>query len=227
MKIWTQEKELRLTELYSIYGARKCAELLGVSFQATRNKARRLKLKRERNLIQLPEGFKWCSKCKTSKPIPLFRQSKDRIWGVCKSCFLEQVNAYQIINKDKIRKYRNEWSRTNKNPHFLIAKNLRTRLYIALKGASKSAPTMKLIGCSLYQLKSHLESQFQNGMTWENYGRWHVDHIKPCADFDLEKSSEQYECFNFKNLQPLWARDNILKGKKPATITSPVLVETN
>ena len=51
-------------------------------------------------------------------------------------------------------------------------------------------------------------------MNWNNYGEWHIDHIKPCSLFNLELEEEQLECFNYKNLQPLWAIDNIKKGNK-------------
>ena len=73
---------------------------------------------------------------------------------------------------------------------------------------------MKLVGCSIDQLKQHLEFQFKPGMTWNNYGKWHVDHKKPCASFDLSKPSEQRKCFNWKNLQPLWAEENLSKGAR-------------
>ena len=60
----------------------------------------------------------------------------------------------------------------------------------------------------------HLQNQFKPGMTRDNYGLWHVDHIIPCASFDLTKLSEQEKCFHYTNLQPLWAIDNIKKGAK-------------
>lgn len=63
-------------------------------------------------------------------------------------------------------------------------------------------------------LKKHLEKQFQNGMTWKNHTKdgWHIDHIIPCSFFDLSDPEQQKECFNYKNLQPLWAEDNLSKG---------------
>lgn len=68
-----------------------------------------------------------------------------------------------------------------------------------------------MLGCELPYLKNYLQLKFTNGMTWENYGKWHVDHIKPCAAFDLSKQKEQKECFHYTNLQPLWAQDNLKK----------------
>ena len=73
---------------------------------------------------------------------------------------------------------------------------------------------MELTGCSKNDLLKHLESKFTEGMTFENYGEWHIDHIRPCASFNLEDPEEQKKCFHWTNLQPLWALDNIRKGDK-------------
>jgi hypothetical protein len=73
---------------------------------------------------------------------------------------------------------------------------------------------MKLVGCSIIFLKRYLQKQFTVGMTWKNYGKWHVDHKIPCCQFDLSKESEQRKCFHWTNLQPLWARENLRKGRK-------------
>jgi hypothetical protein len=73
---------------------------------------------------------------------------------------------------------------------------------------------MALVGCSIEELRLHLESQFVAGMTWANYGEWHVDHIRPCAMFDLTQDAQQRECFNWSNLRPLWGVENLRKGSK-------------
>ena len=73
---------------------------------------------------------------------------------------------------------------------------------------------MELIGCNIDQLKKHLSKKFKNGMNWNNHGEWHVDHIKPCASFDLKCPVQQLACFNYNNLQPLWASENMSKGAK-------------
>jgi hypothetical protein len=78
----------------------------------------------------------------------------------------------------------------------------------------KTGKTMELVGCSKDDLLVHLESKFTEGMTWENYGKWHIDHIRPCASFNLEDREEQKRCFHWTNLQPLWAQYNIRKGAK-------------
>jgi len=78
----------------------------------------------------------------------------------------------------------------------------------------KSSSTTKLVGCTKEKFWEHLEKQFKIGMTKENYGKWHIDHIKPCASFDLTCPKQQLKCFNYKNLQPLWASENLSKGAK-------------
>ena len=118
---------------------------------------------------------------------------------------------YRQEHKDKVNKYM--YMCYHKNPHFRLLSCLRSRLWQALKGTDKSDSTIKLIGCSIDELKNHLEKQFIKGMSWKSYGKWHVDHIKPCCSFDLSKPKEQYKCFNYTNLQPLWAKDNCSKSR--------------
>lgn len=95
---------------------------------------------------------------------------------------------------------------------------LRNRLGDAIKGRNRSAKTMQLLGCTVEFLMDHIASQFQPGMSWENWGQktWHIDHIRPCASFDLTDPEQQRQCFHYSNLQPLWAADNIRKGAKVA-----------
>jgi hypothetical protein len=141
----------------------------------------------------------------------------------------EQEHEKEIIQKRRINKQKkalydkNRRSRTRKlrkiffkNPVNRLIHNARTRVRNALKGICKSDHTIKLIGCSVEVLKFHLEKQFKEGMSWENYGYygWHVDHIKPCNSFNLHKKSEQFKCFNYKNLQPLWCWENYAKNRK-------------
>jgi hypothetical protein len=117
-------------------------------------------------------------------------------------------------NKDQInstRRKRLQNLRDN-DPQYKIRMNLHSRLYMAVK--EKKGKTMELVGCTTENVMKHLESKFTEGMTWENYGQWHIDHIKPCASFNLEDVEEQKKCFHWTNLQPLWAKDNLVKGAK-------------
>lgn len=84
-----------------------------------------------------------------------------------------------------------------------------------LKSNSDRPSTIALLGCSIAILRAHLESQFKPGMSWDNYGlAWEVDHIRPCASFDLTDSISRSLCFQKSNLQPLWTHDNRAKGDK-------------
>ena len=83
-----------------------------------------------------------------------------------------------------------------------------------MKGITKSASTQELIGCSIEYLIKHIESQFESWMSWDNYGKWHIDHILPCAIFDLSDEKDQKACFHYTNLRPLEASQNIRKGCK-------------
>jgi len=67
---------------------------------------------------------------------------------------------------------------------------------------------MELLGCNIEFVKKYLESKFDKEMSWDNYGKWHIDHIKPVASFDLTKLDEQKKCFHYTNIQPLWAKEN-------------------
>tara|TARA_R110001583_G_scaffold69051_1_gene195951 strand:+ start:571 stop:1191 length:621 start_codon:yes stop_codon:yes gene_type:complete len=124
----------------------------------------------------------------------------------------EYGKKYFQKNKQKI--YARELNRSKTIPSFRMRKSLKSRIYSALKGNNKSASTMKLIGCSIDKLWNHLESKFESWMTKENYGLWHVDHIKPCAKFDLTCEEQQRICFHYTNLQPLEAIENMRKGCK-------------
>ena len=89
----------------------------------------------------------------------------------------------------------------------------RIRDALRRKGVVKSSTSLKYLGCSTAHLREHLGSRFTGGMSWSNYGvlGWHVDHIIPCAAFDLAREDHQMICFNYRNLRPLWWRDNVDK----------------
>lgn len=102
------------------------------------------------------------------------------------------------------------------NPSAKLAAYYRKRVYSALKKCENTIKykTQDILGCDYTFLKSYLESLFKPGMSWENYGQWHVDHIISCCTFNLTDESQLKKCFNYKNLQPLWAKDNLIKSKK-------------
>lgn len=108
---------------------------------------------------------------------------------------------------------RDFWRRNRDNPSYRLRRNLTVAISKAIsQRGKKCARTVEFLGCSLDSFRMYLESRFEPGMTWENYGRvWHIDHIVPSSIFDLSKTSHQKRCFHFSNLQPLFARDNAAK----------------
>lgn len=122
----------------------------------------------------------------------------------------------QYYQKNKPQINARHKHRIQSDINYRITANLRSRLWCALKcqNAKKTNHTMDLVGCSIEFLKKYLEQMFLKGMTWDNYGRngWSVDHIIPCASFDLTKEENQKKCFHYKNLQPMWETDNFKKN---------------
>lgn len=156
--------------------------------------------------------------------------------------YLEKRPVYYEKNKKEINK--KDWERRKKNPAKLAEKGrrwrdnhedyynqrhhkkypndiqyrlrciLRSRLFSAVNGNYKNCSAVRDLGCTIPELKSYLESKFQEGMGWENYGKWHIDHINPLSSFDLTDSKQTLKALSYKNLQPLWAKDNLQKGAK-------------
>ena len=128
--------------------------------------------------------------------------------------YYEKCKEYREKTKDKRNQHLKNKKKNNIN--FKILTNLRSRISQAVKKLKKSNKTKNFIGISLDELRSYLESKFQKGMNWENYGHkgWHIDHIIPCAFFDLSDPEQQKKCFHYTNLQPLWWFENLKKGYK-------------
>jgi len=124
----------------------------------------------------------------------------------------EYAVSYRLRNKDNIRNY--ERNRYRNSPQYRISVTLRARIRDAVKREHKSAKTEDLLGITFCKFKQYLESKFKDGMTWENYGQWEIDHTMPLASFDLTKESQQREAFHFTNTQPLWLKENRLKSAK-------------
>ena len=113
---------------------------------------------------------------------------------------------------ERKRQTEREYRRNNTN--FRVANNLRCRLRMALKsqGTSKTNKTMVYLGCTKEYLREHLQNKFKESMNWDNYGKWHIDHIKPLSRFDLTKEEEIHKAMHHTNLQPLWASENLRKN---------------
>ena len=122
------------------------------------------------------------------------------------------------VNKKKIREREREYirERYKKDIVFRIRVRLSTTMRRAVRSqrTGKSLATSKIVGCDFKFLIKYLESKFKKGMTWDNFEKWHIDHIKPCSSFNLKDPEQQKICFHYTNLQPLWAHENLEKSNK-------------
>lgn len=172
-------------------------------------------------------NIKECTNCKTSTCYKWFSGP------MCRICYrqkpeirekeLKVIRKYKENNNEKILLTKKEWRKQNYNYDslrckvdidFKIKKRLRTRVWHGLKHEWKTGSAIRDLGCSIDELKIHLESKFQPGMTWGNYGSWHIDHIIPLNSFDLRSKDQFLSANNYTNLQPLWAKENLSKGSK-------------
>ena len=175
---------------------------------------------------------KICSTCGKNKDVCEFsRKTKsiDGLMGDCKLCRSYKEKQYRINNTDKVRLRRKTYYENNKDKHneyfssrrqldseFKLTDNIRRRINHFLKTVNtpKKGSTFDIVGCTPQFLKEHLEMNFKEGMTWENYGLygWHIDHIIPLSS--AQNEGEIYELCHYTNLQPLWAKENLSKGCK-------------
>lgn len=157
----------------------------------------------------------WCRRCRNaSQRTPEFRKKKrERIKAEHRKAWKRQYEK-SPQRRAWAAKYLRE--KRSVDVSFKMATALRNRVRDALNGRSKSEKFFELVGCSPKELSAYLESKFKQGMTWKNYGLkgWHIDHIRPCASFDLSNPQEQKRCFHYTNLQPLWAYENLAKSDK-------------
>lgn len=131
-----------------------------------------------------------------------------------------------VTNRMAAARWQREWRATEdgratrrrryaENVNHRLGCVLRCRVYQALKGHNKSASTMELIGCTVEQARTHIESTCLPGWTWENYGvLWEIDHRKPCAKFDLSDPVAQRECFHWSNLRAYPPQANKSEGAR-------------
>lgn len=184
---------------------------------------------------------KVCSKCTAEKDISLFVKGKKTKSGErglhpwCRECrteyarqrrvrFPEKVKGYDAEYQAKNRLHINEVQRVNHadrratDPNFRLSENLRNRLNSAISKEWKAGSAVEDLGVSIPEFRSYLESKFQPGMTWDNWGRgpdkWHIDHVIPLSRFDLTNRQHLLLACNYLNLQPLWETENLMKGNR-------------
>lgn len=175
---------------------------------------------------------KVCVKCNLNKPIAEFNKcasNKDGLYSYCKECKTNYAKKYYTNNKETIKTTAIEWRKNNPkkykrytdyqrnwyynklktDPAFRATKNARTRTNQFLSGKFKYS---KSLGCSHAEFKAYIEAQFKEGMTWNNYGDWHIDHKYPLSLAYKEGSEAFANACHYTNLQPLWAKENLSKS---------------
>jgi len=185
----------------------------------------------------------WCKGCQKKKTTEWYqgdnkikrKRNVNEYYHQNKETLLPKMREYATSAHriEATKQHKREWYARNKNkamqsanirkkerrrtePNFRLRESISSRIRAAIKNGSKSSQTLELLGCTIPELREHLETKFQTGMSWDNYGikGWHVDHIRPCSSYNLSDPDQQRECFNHTNLQPLWATENLEKGDR-------------
>jgi hypothetical protein len=166
----------------------------------------------QKSLTEFPKSGTWCRECKRVYNLNWRVANRGRIRGYDAKYAASNREKVRVRRRKVIRKYMNKRRKLDLN--FRLAGALRSRLWSAIRNNSRKGSAVRDLGCSIPELRVYLESKFTAGMTWENYGEWHIDHIKPLISFNLIDYAQLAEACHYTNLQPLWAKDNMAKGCK-------------
>jgi hypothetical protein len=193
---------------------------------------------------------KVCSKCKELVPITGFRPNKcrtrrDGLASECNNCHNAEAREYakrhrkenstrsllwakDKSNRPKINKARAIYRanrREQRKPEDLVDHNIRELIRKQITKGKKCGRTFDLLGYTREDLMKHLEKGFDGGMSWGNYGKWHIDHIIPKSAFNITsyEDIDFKRCWSLQNLQPLWAEDNMKKYNKLQRPFQPAL----
>ena len=150
-----------------------------------------------------------------------YMTNKSKIWyEQNKEHRKEYLKEYREKNVDKIREIKRTYEKTRKHndPIYKLISNFRTAIYQVLKenNVDKNGHYFEILKYTPDELIIHLEEKFTGEMSWDNYGIWHVDHIRPISSFNIQEIGDEsfMECWSLNNLQPLWGDENIRKSNK-------------
>jgi hypothetical protein len=219
------ESELnKILKMYNeeLLGSQKISEKTGIS------KPTILRILKENGVIMGPSGRRniggrdVATKKYFSKPEVKERLKKNhKIWSEKNREYLTEYHKkWRTENVDKWRKTKRDYERNRKasDPLYKLISNFRTAIYTVLKenNITKFGHYFDILQYTPEELINHLEKQFTEGMTWENYGMWHVDHKLPITSFEIQEigDGEFMECWSLENLQPMWGDENIKKSNK-------------
>jgi hypothetical protein len=162
---------------------------------------------------------RYCVKCEAERPLAEWYASTLKYCGsYCRKCYAQYRAEYKEKNPKRKAKlgYATAYDKRRKasDIEFKLRKTLRERMNKALRIHSKSGSAVSDLGCSVAELKDYLASKFQPGMSWDNHGEWHIDHIIPLSSFQLSEREQFLRACHYTNLQPLWADQNLRKTNK-------------
>lgn len=180
--------------------------------------------KRKKHYLNNKEKVKSQKKKYSDNNTLKIKTQKRQYYLINKNTINNRSKKYNSENKERLKSYYKNYNtiysnkRRKNDLNFKLRSLLRTRMIQAIKNNQKSGHTIEILGCTIEEFKKHLEQQFKDGMTWQNHGfgknKWNIDHIIPCASFDLSDPIQQKKCFHYTNVQPLWHFENIKKGDR-------------
>jgi hypothetical protein len=218
----TQEELDNILKMYNeeLLGSQTISEKTGIS------KPIILRILKENGVIMGPSGrrniggkkvadkkYREKNKEKLSKKHKIWYENNKDKWN-------EYIKVYRENNVDKIRKIKRDYERNRKasDPLYKLISNFRTAIYTVLKESNvdKYGHYFDILQYTPEELIVHLEKQFKDDMTWDNYGVWHVDHKLPITSFDIQEMGDEefMRCWCLDNLQPMWGEENIRKSNK-------------
>jgi hypothetical protein len=220
----TEEEINIIIRMYNedLIGSQTISEKVGL------NKQQVIRILKENGIELGPSGRRFIGgrdvalKKYESKPETKKRKSENhKKWSENNKEYLTEYHKkWRTENVDKLRKTKRDYERNRKasDPAYKLIANFRTAIYQVLKenNVEKNKHYFDILQYSPEELISHLEEQFTDSMTWENYGEWHVDHKTPISSFNFESIDDDsfMECWSLENLQPMWGKENIVKGSK-------------
>lgn len=220
----SEEELIRILRMYNeeLLGSQTISEKTGI------NKSVILRILKENGIIMGPSGRRFiggrevATKKYFSKPETKERLKKNhKKWSEQNKEHLKKyIKEYRKNNVDKIRQIKRDYERNRKasDPLYKLISNFRTAIYQVLKESNieKNKHYFDILQYSPEELISHLESQFTDTMNWDNYGEWHVDHKLPITSFNIQEMGDEefMKCWSLNNLQPMWGKENIVKGNK-------------
>ncbi len=220
----TEEQTLECLRLYNeeLVGSPSISERMGI------HKTIIIRTLKENGVELGPSGRKNIGgrilaqeKYNTKPEVKIKKLVNYKIWAKNKKEYLKEKHTkWREDNREHVNKYKRDYERMRcaTDPKYKLGRYTRTSVWTCLKerNVTKKSSTFDLLGYSIEELMTHLETLFTVGMTWDNYGEWHVDHKIPMNSFQFESTDDIgfKECWKLSNLQPLWGPDNLSKGTK-------------